>query len=234
MKGDLAKEYDEAFFTSGTRNSASFVVPVAYKLLQPKSVLDVGCGVGAWLAEWVNVGVTDVVGLDGEYVPASHLRIPPANFQPTDLRKPFSLGRRFDLVQSLEVAEHLDESCADAFVESLAAHADTVLFSAAIPGQGGRHHVNEQWPSYWAEKFSRLGLHPVDAIRPLIWTDQRISYWYRQNVLLFVREPIFEAHDTCIDLVHPELWGKVQARPFLRKMPTRVVYGRRPRLFFLR
>jgi SAM-dependent methyltransferase len=169
-------------------------------------VLDVGCATGTWLDEWIKVGVSDVLGIDGDYVDRAALHIPVEKFTTVDLEQPFSLGRTFDLVQTLEVAEHLDEAHADAFVESLAKHGETILFSAAIPGQGGDHHVNEQWPSYWAEKFAQAGYTLYDIIRPQIWADERIIWWYRQNILVFARGRTFDTALTPLDVVHPEFW----------------------------
>ncbi len=201
--------YTPAFFddlASDTWESARAVVPVVNKLLEPASVLDVGCGVGTWLAEWGSAGVSDVLGIDGDYVDRTALCMPADKFAPVDLRQSFSLGRTFDLVQTLEVAEHLEEACADAFVESLTRHGETILFAAAIPGQGGTHHVNEQWPSYWAEKFARAGYIAYDVIRPQIWADRKIKVFYRQNILLFARGRVFEGAEATLDLVHPEMW----------------------------
>ena len=189
-----------------TRESAQILVPMIRDLVRPASVLDVGCGVGTWLDEWGKAGVTELLGVDGHYVDKATLQIPAGSFTTADLNKPFSLDRTFDLVQTLEVAEHLDEANADAFVESLARHGDTILFSAAIPGQGGEHHVNEQWPSYWVEKFAKAGYTAYDAIRPQIWTDQRISMFYRQNLLIFARNRVFEGSTAPLDLVHPDMW----------------------------
>ena len=203
------QDYDSQFYNTyldESRMSASVVLPIVQKLVDPRSVLDVGCGVAPWLAEWVSQGVTDVVGLDGDYVDRAMLQITPEKFVPTNLHGRFSLGRKFDLVQSLEVGEHLDEVYADLFVESLTSHGDVILFSAAIPGQGGTHHVNEQWPSYWIKKFAQAGFAPYDALRSLIWTDRRVAMWYRQNILIFSKERVFEGSETCPDLVHPEIW----------------------------
>jgi hypothetical protein len=150
-----------------------------------------------------------VLGVDGDYVDRASLRIAADKFVAADLREPLSLDRKFDLVQSLEVAEHIDGARADVFVESLTRHGDVVLFSAAIPGQGGNGHVNEQWPSYWIGKFADAGFTLYDAIRPRIWNDSRVEVWYRQNTLLFSRERVFDGagSGTGPDLVHPELWG---------------------------
>ncbi len=209
MSAQASTVYTSAFFdelASGTRESARAVVPLVNELVRPSSVLDVGCGVGTWLSEWGSAGVSDVRGIDGDYVDRTALQLSSDKFTPIDLGRPFSLGRKFDLVQTLEVAEHLDESCADAFVDSLARHSETILFSAAIPGQGGTHHVNEQWPSYWAQKFEKAGYTAYDVIRPQIWTDPRVRVWYRQNILLFARGRAFGGEVSGLDLVHPEMW----------------------------
>lgn len=207
----LGDEYTSDFFTvmsDGSRASARVIVPLVIKMVNPASVLDVGCGAGAWLSEWINHGVADAMGLDGDYVKPGELLIDQAKFVPTDLRQPFSAGRKFDIVQCLEVAEHLETRYTEQFMDSLTSHGDVILFSAAIPGQGGTHHVNEQWPSYWIEKFARRDFTPYDVIRPVIWSDPRINTWYRQNILLFAKSQVFEpvAESTPFDVVHPESW----------------------------
>lgn len=209
LSAQASTVYTPAFFdelTEGTRGSARTVIPAVIELLKPASVLDVGCGTGTWLSEWRRAGVTDVVGIDGDYVDRAALQLTAEQFVPADLRRPFSLDRKFDLVQSFEVAEHLEEAHADAFVESLAAHGETILFSAAVPGQGGTHHVNEQWPSYWAEKFAKAGYTAYDVIRPRFWTDPRVVWWYKQNILLFARGREFGDEAATLDVIHPEFY----------------------------
>jgi SAM-dependent methyltransferase len=226
--------YTSSFFDAvahGTRESAQIVAPMVYDLLKPASVLDVGCATGTWLEQWQAAGVPDVLGIDGDYVDRTELRIPRDSFRPVDLSQPFSLGRTFDLVQTLEVAEHLDESSANSFVDSLTRHGDVILFSAAIPGQGGTHHVNEQWPSYWVEKFRAAGFTAYDAIRPLIWTDPRVLFFYRQNMLLFARERVFDGASAGLDLVHPDMWQSgLSYRQMLRNLPETVAASVRRRM----
>lgn len=214
--GDTA--YGRRFYAgqaTGSRTSAAAVLAEVAPLLQPKSVLDVGCGVGTWLAQWQDMGVADVLGLDGAYVDPADLQIARERFRATDLAQGFHLGRRFDLVESLEVAEHLEESHADLFVADLARHGDAILFSAAIPGQGGTRHVNEQWLSYWVPKFRGHGFELFDVLRPKLWNDDRIEFWYRQNAVLFAKgEPAkrLTAHGLAampvLDVVHPLLLDK--------------------------
>jgi SAM-dependent methyltransferase len=166
--------------------SARIVVPIIMELIHPRSVVDLGCGIGTWLAVFAEQNVADYVGIDGDYVDRSQLLIPPERFLGRDLTEPVELDMRFDLAVSLEVAEHLPAASAQVLVASLTQLAPVILFSAAVPGQGGTHHVNEQWPSYWASLFAERDFVTVDAVRPRIWEKKDVAWWYRQNTLLFV------------------------------------------------
>jgi Methyltransferase domain len=173
--------YTPAFFAEhhGTVTlSASVVAPIVMEQLAPSSALDIGCGWGEWLEA---LGIEDVVGVD---IAAPQRE----GFVQHDLTTPLDLGRAFDLVISLETAEHLPEEAADTYVESIAWHAArAVLFSAAVPGQEGLHHVNCQPHEYWHEKFRLLGFWVTDPIRPLIAHNHYVSPWYRNNIFVYVR-----------------------------------------------
>lgn len=186
-------------------SAAREVVPVVMKLVKPSSVLDVGCGTGTWLKIFAEHGVEDYAGLDGDYTDRSMLKIPTARFHPHDLSSAFDLNRKFDLVVSLEVGEHLAEPAADTFVESLIKHGEVHLFSAAIPGQGGQRHLNEQWPAYWEAKFKKYGFYFHDVVRPEIWDNNRIDFWYRQNIFLVTKEKSAKSHFPILSVVHPDL-----------------------------
>lgn len=158
-------------------------------LLHVRSVLDVGCAKGTWLNAWKEAGVDEIMGVDGGYVDPNTLVIARDRFVPTDLAERLELGHRFDLVQSLEVAEHIRADAADQFVENLVRHsAGIILFSAAPPGQGGEFHVNEQPYDYWREKFRRHGFEAYDYVRPLVAADTTVSFWYRFNTILYAHD----------------------------------------------
>lgn len=185
-------QYDENFYryiNQGALESARVLVAALVEALpiEVGSVLDAGCGAGAWLSVWKSRGAA-VVGLDGDYVSGEQLLIEPGEFRAVDLAAGFDLGASFDLVQSLEVAEHLPEASAARFVESLCRHADIVLFSAAPPGQGGENHVNEQPYDYWRERFRRQGFALYDPLRGAVAGNTAVKPWYRYNTLLYVRE----------------------------------------------
>lgn len=169
----------------GSRRSARLVIPLILRLVQPRTVVDVGCGDGSWLAVLNELGVADTLGIDGQYVERELLRIPQDRFIAMDLSQPLRLDRVFDLALSLEVAEHLPPESAGTFVHSLTQLAPVVLFSAAIPFQRGLHHLNEQWPDYWVALFKNYDYFPIDAIRGELWENGDIEWWYVQNALLF-------------------------------------------------
>ena len=190
----MPRVYDQKFIqyaATSSRYGASKVIPVVLSALDVGSVLDVGCAGGGWLSEWQQAGVNDVFGVDGAYVDMADLAIERERFMSADLAKPFDLGKTFDLVQSLEVAEHIDETAADVFVANIVKHAGRyILFSAAVPGQGGEHHVNEQPYDYWRARFGEAGFAAYDFVRPRIAADNGISFWYRYNIILFVRNEL--------------------------------------------
>jgi SAM-dependent methyltransferase len=181
------------------------VVPLLLQYIQPESVLDVGCGIGTWLKAFEENGIVDFLGMDGNHVDQRRLKISPVNFKIQNLTHPWDLHRRFDLAACLEVAEHLPASASELLVEMLVKHSDSILFSAAIPGQGGQNHLNEQWPAYWQTKFKTHGFYFHDIIRPLIWDNNDIQWWYRQNIFLVNKQP---NDKPMLSLVHPELFGK--------------------------
>ena len=180
--------YTRGYYISihqGAHRSAKEVVPHVLELVRPSSVVDVGCGAGSWLSVFRDHGIIDVLGIDGEDMSLDLLQIPREQFLSHDLTEPLVLGRRFDLALSLEVAEHLSPESASLFTASLVRLAPVILFSAAVPYQGGQNHVNEQWPEYWITLFERHGYLVLDCLRDRVWQNERVDWWYAQNMLLF-------------------------------------------------
>lgn len=219
----MKQPYSDRFYRkyqAGSRRSAEETIPILLNSYRPESVVDVGCGVGTWAAEFSLHGVRDIVGIDGDYVDRTLLHIPSERFVAKDLKQPLVMDRTFDLVVSLEVAEHLPSSCAQTFVQSLTSLGSVVLFSAAIPFQGGTQHLNEQWQDYWAILFKEHGFVPIDCIRPAIWNNPNVDLIYAQNTILYVRSDVLE--------------GQPQLAALRKRMPAGPLSVVHPRLYLMR
>ena len=223
---DLSNKYTKEFYDEhwlGSYKKAKMVLPVVLNLL-PKinSVVDFGCGTGVWLSVFQELGINDITGYDGPWVNKESLRIPFENFNAVALDKKICLKKRYDLAISIEVAEHLPKESAKIFVETLTAASDIVLFSAAIPNQGGENHINEQWQDYWVKIFKENNYIGTDIVRKNIWklwSEQEIQGGgvSKQNIILFINKRIIndinsefikEEESIIWDIVHPEtfLW----------------------------
>jgi SAM-dependent methyltransferase len=218
---ELGSFYDSGFYknqSDASYDAAVAMLPVVLDLVEASSLVDIGCGVGTWLAAAGAHGVRQLVGVEGGWVRPELLRSPAIRLVTHDLEQPLTLTDRFDLAMSVEVAEHISAARSDSLVRELCSLSTCVLFGAAIPGQGGTNHINEQWQSYWAARFAASGYRPLDILRPRFWHRREIPVHYRQNPLLYVHESRFaeiaarsgeRLPEWEIDLVHPEvhLWN---------------------------
>jgi SAM-dependent methyltransferase len=217
-----ATHYDDAFYAehvSGSLQSARTYLAHLFALWRPGSVIDLGCGRGAWLAACGELGVARLAGLDGDWVSQDRLLDPNIVLRHVNLREEIAAHERYDLAMSLEVAEHLPPASSDAFVRSLVAHADAILFGAAYLGQPGRDHINTQPHSFWVDKFLAQGYLLFDFFRPRFWSDGAVEPWYRQNTFLYVRpgHPLHSAllgagyapqpDARFVDCIHPWLYA---------------------------
>jgi SAM-dependent methyltransferase len=221
------KTYNKQFFESlgeTSLESARQIVPIILEYIKPKSVIDVGCGVGAWLKAFEENGVEDILGIDGSYMNRKLLMISKESFLTYDLTKPITLKGTFDLAISLEVAEHLPEEYAETFVSSLTKLSRVIVFSGAIPFQGGTNHVNEQWAEYWKDLFEKKGYVLIDCLRKRIWNNPKVDYFYAQNMFFFVEKSNLNKlaklknelkNNMPLNLVHPKryvMMGKDRKR----------------------
>lgn len=195
---------------SHTAHAASRIFAALPEKLLRNRVADIGCGTGTFL---VASGASYQFGIEGDWVKPDMLDEPDIVFESRNLEQRFA-GPHVDLVLSLEVAEHLTPERAESFVADLVAMAPAVLFSAAIPGQGGVGHLNEQWQSYWAKLFADHGRKPYDVVRDKIWTDEAVPAWYRQNAILYLDDEtasdlrLTASDPALLDRVHPAFWAR--------------------------
>jgi hypothetical protein len=213
----MTKELYSRYFYCGhddaSYRSASVILPLVLEQKKIRSIVDFGCGLGNWLKVAAERGITDSLGLEGEWVDKDDVHIPKERFRHVDLAKPINLHRQFDLAICLEVAEHLPAGCADNLIDSITGAAPLVLFSAAIPWQGGAGHINEQWQDYWVGLFAKRNFAVVDSVRPAVWNDPRVSWWLQQNVILFSKQESPREQVRSLNMIHPQLLERVLINP---------------------
>lgn len=239
--------HDREFYRAiraGSESSAQVVVRLLSEVLSCRSVVDFGCGTGLWLKAFGSLGVEDLTGVDGDHVEADALVIDPRQFVNHDLNEPLDLGRRFDLAICLEVAEHLPDASGAVLLDSITRHSEQVLFSAGIPQQTGAGHLSGRWQSDWVQDFRERGFVAIDLIRPRVWHDPNVEYWYAQNTLLFVTPPVLQANaalrrfaeerSPIIDIVHPAHYSELKGEIWHLRNPGVVALLRQTRGAILR
>ena len=215
---------------------------------KPNSIIDFGCGSGSWLHTIKRLyQINDILGVDGYCIDEKELMIPSQNFKRYNLERIYVPDRRFDMAISMEVAEHLNERYADNFVTSLVNASDLILFSAAIPLQGGTNHINEQPQSYWKAKFSKKNYECIDIIRSRIWDHQGVRTDYKQNAFLYInKNQLNESksllykfksveQESILDIVHPELFERkvetvgnlkvIGLKRVIKSLPTLILHA---------
>lgn len=228
--------YDTKFFDRRSKEGeiADTILQVVLPLTRPSSIVDLGTAVGTWLQSAKRAGISTVVGVDGPWVPDDQKLIGAEEFVSADLEAALPDLGRYDLAICTEVLEHLTVPAAERAVEWLCKRAPVILFSAAIPDQGGDAHINEQWQSHWLNLFAMNGYQTYDVVRPRIWENTSIPFWYRQNLFLMAPEHVGSkegwalANKAFMNFVHPDSLGEKARRiEFLeRKLKERSLKGR--------
>lgn len=187
----------------------SKILPFVFDIFRPRSVLDVGCGTGTWLHVARHLGCSEIFVVEVHHLDVEKIILEKDRMIFKDPNFPFNLNRKFDLIFCIEVAEHLCPESVESLVDSLCLHSDIILFSAAIPYQGGQNHLNEQWPDWWQDLFEKRGFLAYDIIRPKFWNDKDVFYWYKQNLIIYSRKPLngwSPVEGKVLSHVHPHLF----------------------------
>lgn len=206
----------------GCKRSASIILPMIFDTLgTPRAMLDVGGGEGHWIEAARALGVHELWNADVESHEA--VRWDAEALRPLPVRDVNGDARiidRWPLALCLETAEHLTPTAGDHLVAELCRVADEIIWSAAIPGQGGDGHINEQWPDYWYERFEDNGFGLYDpGWRSDLWHRAEVEPWYAQNLLCAYRRPLgsgpgdLPPHSPPRALVHPTTWAHHRGVP---------------------
>jgi hypothetical protein len=234
-----------AKFGKMTQDSADIILSRLRRLREFDSCVEVGCGQAHWSNAALKLGCTRVRAIDGPWNDPDALIIDRSLYESQPIDSAFAIDGQFDLALCLEVAEHVDSKYCMDLVKQLTQASKMILFGAAIPHQGGFGHINEQWQSWWAEKFLNASFVAFDIVRPAVWKDDRVHYWYKQNAILYVHKDIageLDIHqagfsqnwsngELVADLVHPEKYlsfaehDQVSLGKLARKLPGHI-WGR--------
>jgi len=174
-------------FQDASYVSAKVLLRHFFSSYRPTSMIDIGAGIGLFLTVAKESGVVDLLGIEGDWVKGIHN--PSIKFIYQNLEEPLVIDKRYDTVLCLEVAEHLSPGRADTFVDDICkASSGVIIFGAAMPFQGGAHHVNEQDPSYWIQKFAEHDYECIDFFRARLWKEPLALTWHAQNTFLYIKK----------------------------------------------
>ena len=159
--------------------------------IQIKSIKDVGCGEGEWFnSKVLNEGKYDLFAYDlpeaialAKSKSKIDIKFHPINLEFIEI----NIFADTDVTIFTEVAEHLTEECAKKIINFICDTSKIVIFSGAIPGQGGYNHINEQPLKYWIQLFEVNNFIPVDFLRPIIREEKSVPFYYRNNLFLFIK-----------------------------------------------
>ncbi len=230
-------KYDHKEETHNLR-SPEVIVPMLYEIIQPKNVIDIGCGVGTFLYAFKKIGVNEVMGLDGDWVNKKLLAkyLEPDEFKSINLSEFVDVKKKYDLAICLEVAEHIAEEYSDNLVKTLVNASDVIIFSAASPYQQGQHHINEQWPDYWINKFLKHDFHFLDILRSAFWNNSEVDFWYKQNMFLVMHKDYLLDEKRVCDLKKNDFNNIIHPDAFIKrsKLLLKIIDGKMSTYFYLK
>lgn len=185
--------YNRSFFDKNLEWNipiAADVVNILMRFFNPKSVVDVGCGNAEFLSQFQKKGV-EIYGYEGSQYAIDSALVDKRFIQQFDLRELIPVRRKYDLALCLEVAEHIENKFSNRLVENLTSLSDTVVFTAAPPGQGGHFHINEQPKEFWINLFKKNGYRYDSSLSFQIqaeFKEKKVINWYSDNLTVFKKK----------------------------------------------
>ena len=208
----MYNKYNSSYHKNQSNKSYVYgkeIIPFLKESFSINSVIDIGSGICGFLKAANEFDIEDVIGVDGDYVNPNDLLVKKENFIPYNLENKLNLKRKFDLVVSLETAEHIDKKFAQTFIDTITSLGNLVLFSAAQIGQGGVNHVNCQSLQYWEDLFNLFNFEKHSNIVYEFTKDkEHISQWYRKNAVLYKKKKTLKKIDIELPEIEIEDFGR--------------------------
>lgn len=211
--------YDKLYYQKhekGSYYSAISILEFILSFYNFNSLVDLGCGMGTWCKAASDLGVKYILGIDQHEYEQEYMLIDDRNYMKFDLKNELDNYGKFDIAVSVEVAEHIDSAYVNTFIRNVCSQSNIVLFSAALPFQGGTGHINEKKCSFWKQQFNKYGYEIIDCIRPHFWDNSKLEIWYRNNCVLFVKNHVYSQFIRKIpndiqplDIIHPEMLERI-------------------------
>lgn len=152
-----------------------------------KKIIDLGCGPGIYVDEMVNLGL-NATG----YEPDTRTLKYSKNVRNKSL---FEVEDPSDLVIFMEVAEHIPSDRNDEIVESIFRNMKddgVLIWTAAVPGQGGDGHINCQTKDFWLKKLEKAGLVNDEEIQEnllnFVKSDPNTMGWFLNNLIVMKKK----------------------------------------------
>lgn len=145
------------------------------------SVVDIGCGSGANL-KWFHDKGLECLGIDGDIEAINKTEIKGLKAIKNDYTMQPAGIDSFDLALCTEFAEHIEQKYESNWFKDIQM-CGRVLFTHALPGQGGYHHVNCQSIDYWRERFIQYGFTIDDEFTKKHRSNKYL--WGRNTLTLF-------------------------------------------------
>jgi hypothetical protein len=186
-----SKYFKQQIFNCDYRLIAEAIV----QQYNPQSVIEFGCGKGDLSRAFASMGLS-VFAFDGyanpDFYELENITFAKVDFNGTLALKTHlaALKRKFDVAICLEVAEHLDPSVSSELIEVITSVSDVVIFSAAVPGQGGDGHINCRSREFWYDQFTKNNFEIADTIRVRLRGKDDVAVWYRLNVIDYVKRNV--------------------------------------------
>jgi SAM-dependent methyltransferase len=176
---------------------------------RPASVLQIGCGSGAYLKYFASQGTRRIRGVDGAEGRSRYLQLD--EYAQVDLGKPFELAENFDLVICVEVIEHIPAQSEHTLISSIARHArERIVFSGARAEKPGGGHIDCRPISHWLDLFASAGWYPC-LLDSLALRSLSTFPWFRGNLVVLRRDGhgAVVARERLMELEQQEIkWNK--------------------------
>jgi len=195
-----SSKYDDKYYNWFVKNTKDYIKTTMDWFIdtyKPKSIIDYGCGIGAYLESGFNKGVERLQGFDinGEILKKYTNPLIGKFITYTDCTEKINTDK-YECIISIETAEHINPLKSEVFVMNLINSADEnslIIFSAAQPEQNGTGHINCQTKEFWIELFNTYGFGVDSQVTKEVsekWKTLKAPKYVYNNLIIFKKDDL--------------------------------------------